>query len=174
MANETRQDVAVVSKPRSELVEPRSPQLFSPLEEVERLFDRLMSRGWLAAPTSWNWPLWGGLEEAFQSIRVPQIDVIDRDKDVLIRVELPGVDKKDLEISVSDSTLLIKGAVNRETKEQKKDYFRCEIAHGNFSRSLSIPDGVDSSKISATLKDGILEIVLVKHESVQRRTVEVK
>lgn len=174
MANEAKQDVAVVSKPRSELAEPRSSQMFGPLDEVERLFDRLMPRGWLAAPTSWNWPLWGGLEEAFQSIRIPQMDVIDRDKDILIRVELPGVEKKDLEISVSDSTLVIKGAVSRETKEQKKDYFRSEIAQGNFSRTLSIPPSVDSSKINATLKDGILEIVLAKHEHMQRRTVEVK
>lgn len=174
MANETKQDVAVISKPRSELAEPRSPQIFGALDEVERLFDRLMPRGWLATPTSWNWPLWGGFEEAFQSVRVPQIDVIDRDKDIMIRVELPGVEKKDLEISVSDSTLVIKGAVSREIKEQKKDYFRCEIAQGNFSRSLSIPSSVDSSKINATLKDGILEIILTKHENMQRRTVEVK
>lgn len=174
MANETKQDVAVVSKPRSELAESRPSQMFSPLDEVERLFDRLMPRGWLATPTSWNWPLWGGLDEAFQSVRIPQMDVIDRDKDILIRVEMPGVDKKDLEISVSDSNLVIKGTVSREIKEQKKDYFRSEIAQGNFSRSLSIPSSVDSSKISATLKDGILEIVLAKHENMQRRNVEVK
>lgn len=174
MANETKQDVAVVSKPRSELAEPRPSQMFGSLDEVERLFDRLMPRGWLASPTSWSWPLWGGLEEAFQSTRVPQMDVIDRDNDVLIRVELPGVEKKDLEISVSDSTLVIKGAVNREIKEQKKYYFRSEIAQGNFSRSLSIPSSVDSSRINASLKDGILEIVLAKHENMQRRIVEVK
>jgi HSP20 family protein len=174
MANEPRQEVAVVSKPKGELAESRPAQMFSPFDEVERLFDRLMPRGWLATPTSWNWPLWGGLEEAFQSVRIPQMDVIDRDKDILIRVELPGVEKKDLDISVSDSTLVIKGTVSREIKEQKKDYYRSEIAQGNFSRSLSIPASVDSSKINASLKDGILEIVLGKHESMQRRTVEVK
>lgn len=173
MASESKQDVAVVAKPRSEVAESRPTQLFGPIEEVESLFDRLMPRGWVA-PTAWNWPLWGAFDEALQSVRVPHTDVIDRDKDILIRVELPGVEKKDLQVSVSDSTLVIKGVVTREVKEQKKDYFRSEIAHGNFSRSLSIPSGVDTSKISASLKDGILEILLLKEESAQRRTVEVK
>lgn len=173
MANESKQDVAVVSKPRAEVTETRPASLFSPVEEMEHLFDRLMPRGWLV-PSAWSWPMWGGFNETLQSVRVPQMDVIDRDKDILIRVEVPGVEKKDLEVSVSDSTLTIKGKVSREVKEQKKDYFRCEISQGNFSRSLSLPSGVDTAKINASLKDGILEIVLAKEESVQRRTVEVK
>ena len=174
MANETKQDIAVVSKPLSDLAEARPSQMFSSIEEVERLFERLMPRaGWLA-PATWAWPMWGHFDEALQSIRTPQMDVIDRDKDFLIRVELPGVEKKDLEVSVNDRTLSIKGTVSREVKEQKKDYFRCEISQGNYSRTLSIPAGTDSSKISANLKDGILEIVLPKEEGMQRRTVEVK
>jgi len=173
MANETKHEVAVSSKPRSEITEPRPLQMFAPVEEVERLFERLMPRGWLA-PMAWNWPLWGRGEESFENIRVPQLDVIDRDKDIVIRVELPGVEKKDLDVSLSDSTLNIKGKVSKESKEERKDYFRCEITRGNFSRSLSLPSGVDTSKISANLKEGILEIILPKEESVQRRSVEVK
>lgn len=173
MANETKHEVAVTSKPRSEISEPRPSQMFGSVEEVERLFERLMPRGWLA-PMAWNWPLWSRGEESFENIREPQLDVIDRDKDIVIRVELPGVEKKDLDVSLSDSTLDIKGKVSKETKEERKDYFRCEITRGNFSRSLSLPSGVDTSKISANLKEGILEIILPKEESVQRRSVEVK
>ena len=73
-----------------------------------------------------------------------------------------------------DLVLNIRGSVQRESKEQRKDYFRCEIAQGNFSRSLSMPSGIDTEKISATVKDGILEITLPKEEGAQRRTVEVK
>lgn len=118
--------------------------------------------------------MWGGLEESLESIRSPQMDVIDRDKDMLIRVELPGVEKKDVDVSVSNGTLNIKGGVKRESKEQRKDYFRCEIAQGNFSRSLSIPLGIDKTNIGASLKDGILEIILPKEEGAQLRAVEVK
>lgn len=173
MANETKQDVAVLSKPRAELAEARPSQIFSAADEVERLFERLMPRNWLST-MNWNWPLWGGLEEALHSMRQPQMDVIDRDKDMLIRLEVPGVEKKNLEVSVTDSTLLIKGGVTHEITERKKDYVRSEIAHGDFSRTLSLPAGVDASKIAASLKDGILEVILPKEESIQRRAVEIK
>lgn len=173
MPNENKQDVAVISKPRTELPESRPPQLYGPADEVERLFERLMPHTWLA-PLKWNWPLWGALEESLHSLRQPQMDVIDRDKDILIRLEIPGVEKKNLEVSVTNSTLVIQGAVTREFKEQKKDYVRSEIAHGDFSRTLSIPAGVDASKISASLKDGMLEVLLPKEESIQRRAVEIK
>jgi len=173
LANETKQDVAVGAPPRGGVAEFRSVQMVSATEEVECLFDRLMPRGWLA-PTAWDGPLWGAVDGVPPGVRVPQVDMIDRDQDVLIRVELPGVEKRDLEISVSDSTLVIKGRVSREVKAQKKDYFRSEIAHGHFSRSLFIPAGVDTAKISANLKDGILEVLLPKDESVQHRRVEMK
>lgn len=173
MANETKQDISVSSTPRTEIADSRPPQMFAPIADVEHLFDRLIPRGWLA-PMAWNWPLWKGFDESFGSIRVPQLDVIDRDKDVLIRVEVPGVEKKDLDVSLNESSLTIKGKTSREVKEEKKDYFRCEISSGSFSRTLPLPAGVNSSKIGASLKDGILEIVLPKEESAQRRSVEVK
>jgi HSP20 family protein len=173
MATETKNEVAVSTKPRTEIAEPRPSQMFGPLDEVERLFDRLMPRTWMR-PMAWNWPAWGALEESFSSIRVPQLDVLDRDKDILVRAEVPGVEKKDIDVSISDGTLVIKGSVNRESKEERKDYYRCEISQGNFSRSLVLPNGIDATKISANLKDGVLEVVLPKEESAQRRTVEVK
>lgn len=172
MATETKHEVAVSTKPRPEAAEPRPGQMFGPLEEVERLFDRLMRRSWMR-PMGWNWPLWTG-QEALAAIRVPQVDVIDRDQDILVRVEVPGVERKDIEVSLSDSTLLVKGRVYRESQTQHHDYFRCEIEQGDFSRSLALPAGIDTAKIGASLKDGVLEIRLPKEESAQRRTVEVK
>ena len=172
MATETKQEVTVSTKPRTDVAETRPGQIFGPLEEVERLFDRLMPRAWMR-PMGWNWPLWSG-QESLAAIRIPQVDVIDRDRDILMRVEVPGVEKKDIEIAVTDNSLIMKGRVTREWKEQRQDYFRCEIEQGDFSRSLALPVGIDTGKISASLKDGVLEIVLPKEESAQRRTVEVK
>ncbi|MDP3639481.1 MAG: Hsp20/alpha crystallin family protein, partial [Azonexus sp.] len=167
-------DVVVSTKPRTIAPEVQRPvPIAGAIDEVERLFDRLMPRSWIS-PIAWNWPMWGAMDGSLETIRAPQMDVIDRDKDILIRVEVPGVEKKDVEVSVSDSTLSIKGRVHRELKEQRKDYFRCEIAQGNFSRSLAIPGGIDNGKINASLKDGILEITLPKEEGAQRRAVEVK
>lgn len=172
MANDTNTEVAVAATPRTEVTPQRPTPLFAPLDEVERLFDRLMPHAWMR-PMMWNWPMWTGLESRLGNIRVPQLDIIDRDQDLLIRVEVPGVEKKDIEVSVGDNTLVIKGGVKRESKEQRKDYFRCEIEQGSFSRTVPLPGAVDTAKISAKLKDGILEIVLPKEEGAQRRSVEV-
>lgn len=176
MAVESKQEIAVSQKPVThigDVGQTLKPQAFAPMEEVERLFERLMPTTWMR-PMSWNWPLWAGLEETFEHIRIPKLDVVDRDKEILIRVELPGVEKKDIQVSLNDSTLNIMGCVSHESKEQKRDYVRCEIAHGNFSRSLAMPEGVETSKISASMHDGILEIVLPKEAGTQRRAVEVK
>ena len=174
MASDSKHEIAVSAKPQSEIPEPPPPsQMFGPLAEAERLFDKFILRNWMR-PVGWNWPMWGGLGEAGENLRMPQLDVINRDKDVLVRVEVPGVEKKDIDVSIVDNTLSIKGCVSREKKEESKDYFRCEIAQGNFSRSLSLPAGIDPAKIAASLKDGVLEVVLPKEEGAQRRPIEVK
>lgn len=173
MTEDVKTEVTVAKKPRTQMTEFPLASRFTPLDEVERLFDRLMPRSWMR-PMTWNWPLWGhNIEEQFQNIRVPQMDVIDRDKEILIRVEVPGVEKKEIDISVTDNALSIKGNTRREVSEEKDDYYRCEISQGNFSRSITLPSGVDSSKISASLKDGVLEVNLPKTEDVQRRSVEI-
>lgn len=176
MSTEAEQEVAVSTvstEPRHEIAETHPSQLFSPAREVERFFDRLMPRAWMH-PFGLDWPAWGGMEEALKSVRAPRLDVIDRDKEILVRAELPGVEKKNVDVSLSDNVLVIKGSVNRESEKQKEGYFRREIARNDFSRSLALPEGVEMTKINASLKNGVLEVVLPKKESVQRRPVEVK
>lgn len=172
MATETRKEVVASAHPRREAMDDRGLGLFRPLEEAEQLFERMLPRDWLS-PLARNWPMWGGFNGA-PDIRVPKVDVVDRDREVLVRLEVPGVDKKDLEVSVTGSSLIVKGSVKRQTKEERPDYFRCEIAQGNFARTLPLPDGVDSTGVTASLKDGLLEVVLPKSEDLQRRSVEVK
>jgi len=173
MNAENKQEVPVVEKPNTEIAETLPSNLFSPIREMERLFDRLLPHAWMRQ-MSLDWPAWSGMEEPFKGLRTPKLDVIDHDKEIIIRVELPGVDKKDVDVSVNDSVLVIKGSVYRESENEKKGYYRREIAQSDFSRSLALPAGVDATKISASLKNGILEIQLPKDESVKRRSVEVK
>lgn len=176
MTVDSKQEITVSQKPAGTVGEGgklHKPAPFTPFDEVERLFERLMPTSWIR-PMNWNWPLWGTLDESFEHIRVPQLDIVDHDKEIVIRVEMPGVDKKDIQVSLNNSTLNISGSVSHEAREQRKDYVRCEITHGNFSRSLAIPDGVDTTKIGASLRDGILEITLPKEPATQRRAVEVK
>jgi HSP20 family protein len=170
--HEEAQAVTLSHKP-AEISRSAPAGYLQPLEEFERFFDRIMRRGWLRS-FGGERPLWSDLFERFE-IRVPRVDVIDRDADVLVRAEVPGVDKNDLDVSMADNTLTINGTVGGEVKETTGDqFYRCEIARGAFSRSVTIPANVDLAQADATLKDGVLEIVLPKKESSKRKAIPVK
>lgn len=144
-----------------------------PFEEMERAMDRIFrdfpGRGWMR-PWSVEWPAWPEMPE----LRMPKVDVIDRDEDILVRAELPGVEKKDIEISTSDTGVTIKATTRREEKEEKGDYYRCEISRGSFARTVALPAEVESAKAKASMKDGVLELTLPKVEKSKRRTIAVE
>lgn len=171
MAKETKHDVPVMTKgqevDKSGVMHP-----LTPFEDMERAFERFMSGGWLR-PLAWERPLWRDMMEPFQG-RIPSMDVVDRDEDFLVRAEVPGVDRKDIDVSLTDNMLTVRGKVEHEEKVNKKDYFRCEISQGVFSRSMLIPGKFDAAKVSATLKDGVLEVTLPKLEVSKRRNIKVE
>lgn len=172
MSNKDKQNIPVkAGKAAPKVTSPTLPALHS-VADVERVFDRLFGRGW---PSLTHWrgtPLFGNLlEEA--DIRLPSLDVIDRDNEILVRAEVPGIEKKDLDISLTDNLLTIKGQSSSENKEEKGDYHRHEISSSSFARSVTLPGTVDSSKAAAAMKDGILEITLPKMESSKRRNIAV-
>jgi HSP20 family protein len=160
---------------------PSHPAHFlSPLEDMERLFEGFFGNEWPRS-MQWEWPrmmrmrapLEGQLRRA-DVARMPHVDVIDREADILVRAELAGVDKKDLDISVTDNTVTIKGSSRQESKEEKGDYYRCEIAQGSFARTMTLPCAVDGDKAKASFKDGMLELVLPKVEPAKRRAIKVE
>lgn len=138
--------------------------------DFDRLIDSYFNRKWprLFAPEERLSDLWGTYE-----MRSPGMDVIDRENEVVVRVELPGVDKKDIEVSVSNDTLTVKGTSGRELTEEKGNYYRSEIRKGAISRTISLPPGLDSSKAEAKLKDGLLELTLPKNAVSKRKTIKV-
>jgi HSP20 family protein len=144
----------------------------SPFEEVDRLLENLSLRDWMRTMRM-DWPGWGELQLPLEG-RMPRVDVVDREAEVVVRAELPGVDKKDLEVSATDNTVTIKGSTRHEEKEEKGDFYRCEISRGSFSRSVVLPAVVDGAKGSATFKDGVLELVLPKVEKPKRRGITIK
>ena len=144
-----------------------------PITEMERAFDRFFRRGW---PSLWRWgdmPMPDNLFE-WEGQRSPNLDVIDRDNEILVRAEIPGIEKKDLNISLTGNLLTIKGQSTSEVKEEKGDYHKREISSFSFSRSVVLPGAVDTSRTTASLKSGILEITLPKVESSKRRTITVE
>jgi HSP20 family protein len=144
-----------------------------PIADMERAFDKFFGRGFSSL---WHRDSAPMLDNFFEvgNRRLPSLDVIDRDNEVFVRAELPGIDKKDLNISLTDNLLTIKGQSSSEKKEEKGDYYRHEISSSSFARSVTIPAIVDSSKTVANLKDGILEITLPKVEASKRRNIAIQ
>jgi HSP20 family protein len=169
MGNESKRDVPVTTKGQ-EVKKGGAMQALNPFADMERAFERFMS-GWMR-PLAWERPLWRDMMGPFQG-RMPSIDVIDRDEDFLVRAEVPGVDKKELEVSLADNMLTVKGKVQHEQKEERPDYYRCEITQGAFSRTVLIPGKFDASKVEASLKDGVLEVTLPKVEVSKRRAIKI-
>lgn len=142
-------------------------QVVGPFDEMERWFDDFFSRRWLRP---WRW------ETRFPetlSLSMPKVDVVDRPNEVVVRAEVPGVDKKDVQVSVSGNMLTIRGESKKEVKEEKGDYYRAELTRGSFSRTLALPAEVDDSKTKASMKDGMLELTLPKVEKAKRRSIKI-
>jgi len=171
MGNADKRDVPVATKAQEEGKGSRVGTL-TPFEDMERAFEKFMSGNWLR-PLAWDRSIWHDFMEPFHG-RTTRTDVIDRDEDVLVRAEVPGVQKKDIEVSLVDNMLTIRGKVEHEHKEEKTDYYRCEISQGAFSRSILVPGKFDASKVAASLKDGVLEVTLPKIEASKRQNIKVQ
>ena len=161
MAEETR---------KQEIQKTTPARALSPFEEMDRMFDQYFRHGWMR-PWRFEWPSFP--EMALPELKMPKVDVVDRETEVLVKAEVPGVDKKDVDISVGENTVTIKGSTRHEEKEEKGDFYRREISTGSFSRSVALPAEVDGSKAKAAFKDGVLEITIPKREQAKRHSVKV-
>lgn len=144
-----------------------------PLTDISKAFEEFWGQKW---PSLWDrrhMPSVDNLFE-FEGQRLPSLDVINRDSEVIIKAEVPGFDKKDINVSISEGILTIKGESSCENKEEKGDYYRREISSSSLARSISLPANVDESKAVANLKNGILEVTLPKAETSKPRKVEVQ
>ncbi len=145
-------------------------QWLSPFEEVEHLFDEFLSRGgWMQPFLRRNFP---DLEAALGT-RWPKLDIIDRDDEVVVKAELPGVDKENVDVSISENMLSIRASTQHEKKEEKGQYFRRELSRGECQRTVRLPGNVDGDKAKASFKDGILEISMPKAPGSKRQTIKV-
>lgn len=103
----------------------------------------------------------------------PALDVIERDEDYLVLVDLPGVDQKDLDVTVADNVVTIKGE-KKDTRERKETkVFRKETWEGSFQRTVGLPKGTDASQIEAIMRDGVLQVRVPKREEAKPRQIAV-
>jgi HSP20 family protein len=104
----------------------------------------------------------------------PAVDIKEEADRYLLHADIPGVKADDIEVSMDKGVLTIKGERKHESTESKEGFKRVERSHGVFMRRFSLPDGVDGENISASSKDGVLEVVIPKSEPEKPRRIEVK
>ena len=147
------------------------PRGLNVFDEMERMFESFSPSGW-TRPFRSNSPLINEMSTEFAT-NIPKVDVIDRDGEIIVKAMMPGVEKKDIEISMTKNTVTISGKTSHEDKEEKGDFYRCEISKGSYMRTLSLPENVDEDKAKAKFKDGMLELTIPKVEVSHRRTIKV-
>jgi HSP20 family protein len=104
----------------------------------------------------------------------PSLDVSETKSDIVVKVELPGMDPKDVDISLSDGLLTIKGERKYEKEEKEEDYHFIERSFGTFARMVRLPKEVKRDKISASYKNGILKVILPKSEEARTKEIKIK
>lgn len=106
--------------------------------------------------------------------KMPKIDVLDKDKEILVKAELPGFDKDDLDISIANNQLVIKAKTCKEAKEEEGDYLKQEIRKSEVYRSVLLPVEVEHEKIKTSFKNGLLKLTLPKQKKSQRKQIKVE
>ena len=157
---------------RTELTTPVPRRELDLFDEMDRAFDTLFHGG-AFRPFRDLLPNWGRFGET-PRVTTPRVDVIDRDDEILVRAEVPGVEKKDLHVDLAGHFLTIKGERHTEEETKDEDFFRSEITTGTFSRTVRLPEDVDFEKVKADFKEGMLEVHLPKTHKTERRRIKVE
>lgn len=134
--------------------------------DINQMFD-----GWLG---DWTRPV--SLLDPRLGSFMPQVDVKETAKEIRVAAELPGIEEKDLEVSLVDGALHIRGEKREEHEEEKGENYRCERLYGAFERTIPLPAGVEPDKVNASFKKGVLKVTLPKTKESQsnRRTIPVQ
>lgn len=119
-----------------------------------------------------DWPM--PLRWEHVSTRLPAVEVSETDDEVIVKAELPGIDKRHLSLALVDGSLVISGEAKEEKEENKKDFFKREIRYGSVYRRVPLPSEVKSDKAKARLRRGVLEVKLPKTEAVKARQIKVE
>jgi HSP20 family protein len=128
--------------------------------EMDRLWERFFSER----------PGLDMLEKAWE----PALDISETKSDIVVKAELPGIDPKEIDISLTGDTLTIRGEKQQEKEEKEENYYRIERSYGIFSRTIKLPVSVQNDKIKASYQHGVLKITLPKSEEAKQKQIKIK
>jgi len=129
-------------------------------EEMDKMWNRFFG----------EWPS----PEPFRGEWAPSLDVSETKADIVVKAEVPGMDAKDIDISLANDVLTIKGKKEQEKEEKEENYHRIERSYGSFARSIRLPREVQSDRIKASYKNGVLKITLPKSEEAKEIKIKVE
>lgn len=168
--------------PKTEIAKPgetavsRPRDIFAAMrDEMDRVFESF-ERDWPRWPRLYEWPRWPSVLQRTAEPVAPDFDVHENAKSIMIEAELPGVEEKDVSVTLSDGLLTIKGEKKQEREEKGETHYLCERSFGTFERCLRLPETIDESKLEARFDKGVLRITAAKKpEAVKaERTIEIK
>jgi HSP20 family protein len=145
---------------------------FMGLTGWERDMDRVLDDFFGRKTRPW-WPERWFRGEEFE-MRAPTVDVFEEKDDIVVKAELPGMEKDNIEVSLSDHTLTLKGEKKKEEEIKKENYYRAERSYGSFLRTLELPADIRPDKVKASFKNGVLEIRMPKTEEAKAKEIKVK
>lgn len=105
---------------------------------------------------------------------IPPVDILEKGENLIIRAELPGVQKDEIDVRIENGILSLRGERKRESEGEEDGAYRLERVYGSFSRSFALPTTVDSSRVAATFKEGVLEISIPKSEEAKPKRVKIE
>ena len=138
---------------------------YDPLQELVAMNNRLNR--------TLNDPYTARTEDAFGAW-APPVDIFEKQDHLVIRAEIPGVRMEDMDVRIDNGVLTLRGERKQDTEVGEENAYRLERVYGMFTRSFSLPTTVDAGKVTATYKDGILEVSVPKVESARPKQVEIK
>ncbi len=152
-----------------ELTKIEPSRAISPFETMERWFEEAFRRPFSLLGPSWLPRLRATeVEEA-----IPSVDIFEEGDNVVVKAELPGIKKEDIDVSMTDNVISISGEKKKEEKVERKNYYREERSYGSFTRSFRLPAEVQTDKAKASFKEGVLEIRIPKTEEAKKREKKV-
>jgi len=114
-----------------------------------------------------------GMKAHEPGIVVPSVDVFERQGEIVVKADIPGVEKENIDITITKEHLTIKGEVKKEEEVKQEDYYSLERSFGSFSRMIQLPPEADGSKAKASFKNGVLEVVFPKKEESKQSEIKV-
>jgi HSP20 family protein len=143
--------------------QPKRDLALDPLRGFDRDMDRFF-----------GWALGNRLGDLGNGSWAPALDLVEKDDHFEAMMDLPGLSKDDVELTVTNNQLFIRGERKHESEKKGEGYYHCERVHGRFERTISLPSDIDAEKVEATFKNGVLEVRIPKTEKAKSRQISIK